>query len=119
MTIAGLQAYTINLYSEIEKESGINVGLKKTGGFSLAGTAERFESLKTEWAHFKSIGHETHLVTPAEVLKRCPIVDVSNIIGALYDPSEGRCEAHGSKSVLSFSDVCFDKLSVSFMYVLF
>ena len=29
--IAGLQAYTIKLYDEIEKESGINVGLKKTG----------------------------------------------------------------------------------------
>ena len=52
--IAGLQAYTIKLYNEIEQESGLSVGLKKTGGFSLAGTKERFESLKTEWAHFKS-----------------------------------------------------------------
>ncbi len=36
--IAGLQAYTIKLYNEIEKESGQSVGLKKTGGYSLAGT---------------------------------------------------------------------------------
>jgi len=94
--IASLQAYTIKLYNEIQKESGIDVGLKRTGGFSLAGTAERWESLKTEWAHFKSLGHETHLVTPAEVAAKCPIVDVSNIVGGLYDPSEGRCDPHGT-----------------------
>ena len=66
------------------------------GGFSLAGTTERFESLKTEWAHFKSIGHETHLVSPSEVASHCPIMDVRNIIGGLYDPSEGRCDPHGT-----------------------
>ena len=94
--IASLQAYTVKLYDEIQKESGIDVGLKRTGGFSLAGTPERWESLKTEWAHFKSLGHETHLVTPAEVAAKCPIVDVSNIVGGLYDPSEGRCDPHGT-----------------------
>jgi len=94
--IASLQAYTIKLYSEIEKESGVSVGLKRTGGFSLAGTKERWESLKVEWSHFKSLGHETHLVTPAEVAAKCPIVDVSNIVGGLYDPGEGRCDPHGT-----------------------
>lgn len=94
--IAGLQAYTIKLYNEIEKESGQSVGLKKTGGYSLAGTKERFDSLKTEWAHFKSLGHETHLCTPEEIVKACPIVNVSNVVGGLFDPSEGRCDPHGT-----------------------
>ena len=94
--IASLQAYTIRLYSEIQKESGVDVGLKQTGGFSLAGTPERWESLKTEWAHFKSLGHETHLVSPEEVAAKCPIVDVSNVVGGLFDPSEGRCDPHGT-----------------------
>lgn len=95
-TMASLQAYTIKLYSEIERESGINVGLKRTGGFSLAGTTERWEQLKTEWAHFQSLGHETHLVSPVEVAAKCPIVDVSNVVGGLFDPSEGRCDPHGT-----------------------
>ena len=94
--IADLQAYTIKLYPEIEKESGQSCGLKKTGGFNLAGTVERFESLKTECAHFKSLGHETFIVTSKEVNEKCPIVDVSNIVGGLYDPSEGRCDPHGT-----------------------
>ena len=43
--IAGLQAYTIRLYNEIEKESGQSVGLKKTGGYSLAGNHSHSHTL--------------------------------------------------------------------------
>ncbi len=94
--IAALQAYTIALYPEIERESGQNIGMRKAGGFSLAGSTERFESLKAEWAHFKSLGHETELVTPAEIAARCPIVDVSQVVGGLWDPNEGHMDPHGT-----------------------
>jgi len=94
--IASLQAYTISLYPQIEAESGQDVGLRKAGGFSLAGTPERFESLKAEWAHFQSLGHETHLVTPQEIAARCPIIDVRNVVGGLFDPNEGHMDPHGT-----------------------
>ena len=45
--IAQLQAYTIDLLSEIEKESGQSVGMHMTGGLWLAGTPVRWEGL---WA---------------------------------------------------------------------
>ena len=41
--MAALQAYTIDLLSEVEKESGQNIGLHMTGGLTLAGTPERWE----------------------------------------------------------------------------
>ena len=94
--IASLQAYTIALYPEIERESGQNIGMRKAGGFSLAGTAERFESLKAEWAHFQSLGHETHLVSPQEIAAQCPIIDVKNVVGGLFDPNEGHMDPHGT-----------------------
>ncbi len=34
--IAGLQAYTIDLLGEIERESGLNIGMHMTGGISVA-----------------------------------------------------------------------------------
>ena len=94
--IASLQAYTIALYPEIERESGQNIGMRQAGGFSLAGTAERFESLKAEWAHFQSLGHETHLVSPQEIAAQCPIIDVKNVVGGLFDPNEGHMDPHGT-----------------------
>ncbi len=94
--IASLQAYTIALYPEIERESGQSIGMRKPGGFSLAGTSERYASLKAEWAHFQSLGHETHLVTPEEIAARCPIVDVTHVVGGLFDPNEGHMDPHGT-----------------------
>ena len=39
--ISSLQAYTIDLLSQIEKESGQSVGMHMTGGLTLAGTPDR------------------------------------------------------------------------------
>ena len=54
--MAALQAYTIDLLSEIEKESGQNIGLHMTGGLTLAGTPERWEWLQANYRVFQSIG---------------------------------------------------------------
>ncbi|MCS5546547.1 MAG: FAD-binding oxidoreductase, partial [SAR324 cluster bacterium] len=45
--VAKLQQYTINLYQEIEKISGQEIGLQMPGGIMLAATQERFEWLKS------------------------------------------------------------------------
>ncbi|MFO1170399.1 MAG: FAD-dependent oxidoreductase [Hyphomicrobiaceae bacterium] len=94
--IAALQGYTIRLYKEIEAESGVDVGLKMTGGVNLAGTPERWEWLKAEAALFQTMDMEARLVTPEEIQALCPIVDVSNIYGGLYDAQEGRSDPHGT-----------------------
>lgn len=95
--IAALQDYTIRLYKEIEAESGQNVGLHMTGGINLAGTPQRWEWLKSVWAIFKTMGIETtRLITPQEIKERCPIIEISNIYGGLYDSNEGHLDAYGA-----------------------
>jgi glycine/D-amino acid oxidase-like deaminating enzyme len=56
--IAALQAYTIDLLSEIEKESGQSVGMHMTGGLTMAGTPDRWEWLQSAYRTFQSIGIE-------------------------------------------------------------
>ncbi len=94
--IAALQGYTIRLYKEIEAESGVDVGLKMTGGINLAGSPERWEWLKAEAALFQTMDMEARLVSPEEIKALCPIVDVANIHGGLYDAQEGRLDPHGT-----------------------
>jgi dimethylglycine dehydrogenase len=94
--IAALQGYTIRLYEEIEKESGQSVGMHMTGGISLAATPERWEMLKAERAMYETMEMETRLVTPEEIKVLCPIVDVSNLQGGLYDQHEGYMDPHGT-----------------------
>ena len=94
--IAALQAYTIRLYGEIERESGQNVGMHMTGGLSLAGTGERWDWLKAEHARFIGMGMNTRLVGRDEMMALCPIIDPEGIAGALWDADEGYVDAHGA-----------------------
>lgn len=95
--VASLQSYTIGLYREIEAESGQNVGLHMTGGVNMAGTPQRWEWLKSAWAVFQTMGLEqARLVSPGEIAELSPIIDVSGILGGLYDPNEGHVDPYGA-----------------------
>ena len=94
--IAALQNYTINLYKEIEAESGQSVGMHMMGGMSLATTPARFEMLKAEKSRFDVMGMDTRIIGPDEIRDLCPIVDTTGVIGALYDHQEGYVDPHGT-----------------------
>jgi len=94
--IAALQGYTIRLYDEIQRESGVSVGMHMTGGISLAASPQRMEMLKAERSMYETMEIETRLVTPDEIRALCPIVDVTNLQGGLYDEHEGYMDPHGT-----------------------
>jgi len=94
--IAALQDYTISLYEEVARESGVSVGMHMTGGVSLAASAERMQMLKTERAMYDTLEIETRLVTPEEIRELCPIVEVKDLLGGLYDAHEGYMDPHGT-----------------------
>ena len=95
--IASLQAYTIDLLSEIEKESGQSVGMHMTGGLSLAGTPDRWEWLQSAYRTFQSIGIEdVRLVTPEEAAALCPIMSPHGILGGMWADREGYIDTTGT-----------------------
>jgi dimethylglycine dehydrogenase len=95
--MAALQAYTIDLLSEIEKESGVNIGLHMTGGLTLAGTPDRWEWLQSAYRVFQSIGIEDcELMTPDEAQKRCPIMSTDGVLGAMWADREGYIDTTGT-----------------------
>ncbi|WP_170364957.1 GcvT family protein [Ruegeria arenilitoris] len=95
--MAALQAYTIDLLSEIEKESGQNIGLHMTGGLTLAGTPERWEWLQANYRIFQSIGiDDCELLSPEEAQKRCPIMSTDGILGAMWADREGYIDTTGT-----------------------
>ncbi len=95
--MAALQAYTIDLLSEVERESGQNIGLHMTGGLTLAGTPERWEWLQSAYRVFQSIGIEDcALMTPQEAQARCPIMSTDGVLGALWADREGYVDTTGT-----------------------
>ena len=95
--MAALQAYTIDLLSEIEQESGQSIGLHMTGGITVASTPARWVWLQSAYRVFQTIGIEDcHLMTPGEIREKCPIMDVSDVIGGLWADREGYVDTYGT-----------------------
>lgn len=95
--IAALQAYTIDLLGEIERESGHSVGMHMTGGLTLAGTPDRWEWLQSAYRVFQSIGIEdVRLVTPQEAGELCPIMSTDGILGGMWADREGYIDTTGT-----------------------
>jgi dimethylglycine dehydrogenase len=95
--IAALQAYTIDLLPEIEKESGQNIGLHMTGGLTMAGTPDRWEWLQSAYRVFQSIGIEDcRLVTPEEAGELNPIMSTKGMLGGMWADREGYVDTTGT-----------------------
>ncbi|WP_299728004.1 FAD-dependent oxidoreductase [uncultured Tateyamaria sp.] len=95
--IAQLQAYTIDLLSEIEKESGQNIGLHMTGGLTMAGTSDRWEWLQSAYRTFQSIGIEDcRLVTVEEAVELNPIMSGDGLLGGMWADREGYIDTTGT-----------------------
>ena len=95
--IAALQAYTIDLLSEIEEESGHNIGLHMTGGLTMAGTPDRWEWLQSAYRIFQSIGiSDCRLVSPEEAGELNPIMSTEGLLGGMWADREGYVDTTGT-----------------------
>ncbi len=95
--MAALQGYTIRLYRELEAITGMSCGLHHVGGITLADTQERFDMLRAERAKHRYMNLDTEILTPDEVTRMTDgMVNVSGIIGALYDPLDGHLDPSGT-----------------------
>ncbi|WP_284163132.1 FAD-dependent oxidoreductase [Frigidibacter sp. SD6-1] len=95
--MAALQGYTIQLYKELEKITGMSCGLHHVGGITLADNMARFEMLKAERAKHRYMGLHTEILGPEEVAKFTDgMVNTDGIIGALYDPLDGHLDPSGT-----------------------
>ena len=94
--MARLQAYTISLYPEIQELSGQPIGLHYTGGLNVAATRDRWEFLRADCARHRVLGLDTELIGPDEIRDLWPMMDTTDVLGALYDPKEGHLDPSGA-----------------------
>ncbi|NDF84773.1 MAG: FAD-binding oxidoreductase, partial [Actinobacteria bacterium] len=93
--VARLQQYTVNLYKEIEKESGQNCGIHLPGGIQLADTPERLDWLKMAHARGRYLGMKMEIISVKEAKVLNPLLEEKYFVGALYDEDEGSVDPYG------------------------
>jgi sarcosine dehydrogenase len=89
-SITRVLKYSVELYKELEKETGLATGWKMTGCLRLATNPDRWTEYRRLATTAKSFGMEMHLLSPAEVKAMWPLMDVGDLIGASWLPSDGQ-----------------------------
>jgi sarcosine dehydrogenase len=87
--------YSVSLYQELEKETGLTTGWKQTGCLHLAKTEARMYELKGGATTARSFGLEMNMISPKEAHDLCPIISYDDVIGAAYMPTDGQADPAG------------------------
>ena len=88
--ITQLLGSSIELYRSLEAETGLATGWKMNGGLRLACNAERWTEVKRQATTATSFGLEMHLLSAAEAQELWPLMQVDDVVGAAFLPTDGQ-----------------------------
>lgn len=99
--ITQLLGYSVDLYKTLEQETGQATGWKMNGGLRLACNQERWTEVKRQATTAHSFGLEMELLTPSEAKELWPLMNIDDVIGAAFMPTDG--QANPSDITLSLA----------------
>ncbi len=85
-----LAQYTCELFASLEAETGQATGFKQNGSLSVAGSQDRFEELKRGASMASCFGLEVEVITPREARDLYPLIEVDDLVGAVFLPKDGQ-----------------------------
>ncbi|HTN98986.1 MAG TPA: FAD-dependent oxidoreductase [Nordella sp.] len=89
-SITQVLKYSVELYKNLAKETGLETGWKMTGCLRLACNEDRWVEYKRLATTAQSFGMEMHLLSPKEVKAMWPFMEVSDLVGASFLPTDGQ-----------------------------
>jgi 4-methylaminobutanoate oxidase (formaldehyde-forming) len=85
-----INKYTVELYSQLEQETGHNVGWKQVGSLIVAKSADRMIQLRRTMAMAELFGVEAHLISPEAAFEKWPLLRIDDLEGAAWLPHDGK-----------------------------
>ncbi len=80
---------SVELYKNLEAETELATGWKMNGGLRLACNEDRWSELKRQATTAKSFNMPMELLSPKEAQDLWPMMDVSDVLGAAFLPTDG------------------------------
>ncbi len=93
--ISRLQHYTMQLYKELETETGQGCGVFQPGSLYLAQTAEREHQLRLQAAKARYYGMKFHEIDRAEAERLHPLADFDGVRCIMFEPDGGNVDPSG------------------------
>ncbi|XP_067868103.1 sarcosine dehydrogenase, mitochondrial [Heterodontus francisci] len=85
---------------DLEEETGLHTGWIENGGLFIASNKQRLDEYKRLMSLGKVYGIESHVLSPAETKDLYPLMNVGDLYGTLYVPTDGTMDPAGTCSTL-------------------
>jgi dimethylglycine dehydrogenase len=88
-SVGQIHKYSVALYQTLEKETGLDPGLRQVSNIRLARTRDRMDEYQYYAGVAETIGVKVKFLTPDEVKDIWPLCDVEGILGAIQHEEDG------------------------------
>ena len=84
-----IHKYSVEFYKTLEAETGLNAGFAVVGNLRMAQTDERMDEYMLYASTAETCGVPYQWLTPDEIKERWPLINTSDLKGALYHNTDG------------------------------
>ena len=88
-SVGQVHKYSVNLYRQLEEETGQSVGFKQVGNLRLAMNDDRMDEYYQYAATAKTIGISVRFLTPDDIRKLWPLCNIEGLVGGIFHADDG------------------------------
>jgi 4-methylaminobutanoate oxidase (formaldehyde-forming) len=85
-----MSRYGIDLYSSLERETGLATGWKQCGSVNVAKTTARMQLMRRQMARAQSYGVQFDWLTPRQIAEQVPLLRTDDLQGGVWIPGDGK-----------------------------
>jgi heterotetrameric sarcosine oxidase gamma subunit len=85
-----MSRYGIELYSSLERETGLATGWKQCGSVNIAKTPQRMQLMRRQMARAASFGVEFDWLSPQQIATQAPQLRTDDLAGGVWIPGDGK-----------------------------
>ncbi|MDR6264248.1 FAD-dependent oxidoreductase [Roseobacter sp. N2S] len=93
--ISKIQYYTMNLYKELEQETGQGCGVFQPGSIYLAQTENREHQLRLQESKARYFGEKFYELTPEQALEKNPFLNLDGVRCIMFEEDGGNVDPSG------------------------
>lgn len=88
-SVGQIHQYSVDLYNDLERETGQSVGFQRVGNIRLAMNQDRMDEYYQYAATARTIGIRVEFLTPEEIQTLWPLCNIDGLVGGIVHPDDG------------------------------
>ena len=89
-TMIDINRVGVDLYGELERETGVATGFRRTGSVTVTRTKGRLDELRRTMSMARCYGVEIHDISAREAGEMWPLMRTDDLYGAIHIPNDGQ-----------------------------